>query len=147
VASTYQQLYLGASAKSLVIEQNQEAIAPPGTFLPSDCTASRLVPASSVREYLKTPPSSQHVLAVYGIERGSNEVGSPKSIPIMIEWKDFDRTNPHLRLISRRVEGLAQLLSSEAEKPISFRSLDCIGYFEDPDRPRYGLIFSLPAMA
>lgn len=66
----------------------------------------------------------------------------------MIEWKDFDRTNPHLRLISRRVEGLAQLLSSEAEKPISFRSLDCIGYFEDPDRPRYGLIFSpLPAMA
>jgi hypothetical protein len=47
-------------------------------------------------------------------------------------------------LIDRRVNRLAELLSSNTPKPQNFRTQDLLGIFEDNEFPSYGIIYKLP---
>ena len=141
IASSTYQLLLGVENKILHLQQNQEVFAPAGTVVAQIRPYSMLRAASQVSEYLKTSPSSVRTLATYN-DAAPDAV--TRSVPVMLEWKDFEPTNTHLRLISYRVENLARLLGPGVGKPFDFHVLDCLGYFEDSERHRYGFIFALP---
>ncbi|MCJ1292060.1 hypothetical protein MMC34_003610 [Xylographa carneopallida] len=144
IANSKYQLLLGVENKILRLEQNQQVFAPAGTVVAQLRQFSMLRPASRVTEYLKTSPSSIRALATYS-DVAPDAV--TRSVPVMLEWKDFEPTNKHLRLISNRIENLARLLGPEIGKPFDFHVLDCLGYFEDSERHRYGFLFALPPPA
>ncbi|MCJ1282089.1 hypothetical protein MMC26_001412 [Xylographa opegraphella] len=144
IANSNHQLLLGVENKILRLEQNQQVFAPAGIVVAQLRKYSMLKPASQVSEYLKTSPSSIRTLAAY---RDETPDAVASSVPVMLEWKDFQPTNPHLRLIADRVESLARLLGPECGKPFDFHVLDCLGYFEDSERHRYGFLFALPSAA
>ena len=135
----YRSLFLAMSSKRLQVEQSQEVVAPSGTSLPRNSNLPLSKEASLVQEYLKESPSSARLLAAY---RPSKEEEAPTKV--LIEWKDFNPENPHLRLISKRINDLAVLLNKYSPKPPDFRVLDCLGYFEDERQSRFGFLFELP---
>lgn len=67
------------------------------------------------------------------------------SIPIMVEYSKFDRIyrETDIRLPMERLEHLHALLGSWNARQSSSLSRP-IAYFEDPDQPRYGLIYEQP---
>ncbi|MCJ1318062.1 hypothetical protein MMC15_003389 [Xylographa vitiligo] len=144
IANSNHQLLLGVENKILRLEQNQQVVAPAGTVVAPIRQYSMLRPASQVSEYLKTSPSSVRTLATFN-DAAPDVVARPVSV--MLEWKDFEPTSIYLRLISNRVENLARLLAPECSKPFDFHVLDCLGYFEDLERHRYGILFALPPSA
>ncbi|KFY22789.1 hypothetical protein V493_06320 [Pseudogymnoascus sp. VKM F-4281 (FW-2241)] len=139
-SSYYRDLLLATSSKQLLAAQSMDVVAPTGTSLPSRPDESLLKESSLVKDYTKNSPSSLRLLASYS---------HPENPPtqVLIEWKDIDKTNPHLRLISKRVNDLAELLDERYPKPADFRVLDCLGYFEDENNSRFGFLFSLPPQA
>ncbi|KUJ13130.1 uncharacterized protein LY89DRAFT_721898 [Mollisia scopiformis] len=80
-------------------------------------------------------------------EKDSNGQEFIDDIRILIEWKEFDPKNPVRALIDRRVNRIAELLSTKTPKPTDFRVQDCLGFFEDDEFPRYGMIYRLPQSA
>lgn len=69
------------------------------------------------------------------------------NIRILIEWKEFDPKSPVKALIDRRVNRIAELLSTKTPKPTDFRIQDCLGFFEDDEFPRYGVMYRMPQSA
>jgi Prion-inhibition and propagation len=65
---------------------------------------------------------------------------------VLVEWKSYDDTLPKPILV-RRIYDVAFLLQEKTPKPAGFRVLDALGYFHDPAKIRYGLVFRLPAHA
>ena len=68
---------------------------------------------------------------------------------VIVEWKkytlDLSPNSTWNHMIEGRVKELAILLGS-GDKPNEFRSLHCLGYFDDPeeDQYRYGLVYAKP---
>jgi hypothetical protein len=67
--------------------------------------------------------------------------------PVFIEWKSIypEDTGARALEIDNRVANLATLLSTQ--KSASFRSLTCVGYFEDTQSLRYCLLYHPPELA
>jgi hypothetical protein len=64
----------------------------------------------------------------------------------VIEWRPFDPmkvSGPLKSALQLRIESLVRMLQQEP-KPRCFRVLDCLGYFEDNTRPRFGIVLRLP---
>lgn len=150
-AQFYHDLYLGASSKLRQIYQTYsvtEAGFPVGisAATPSETTSAQR-PLESLSEYLRSSPTSTRVLAKFAAPVASETSATPTTV--VVEWKVMDIDNPQFRLISARVNSLANLLSASSPKPTDFRVLDCLGFVKDndPDHPRFGYIFGLPERA
>ena len=71
---------------------------------------------------------------------------------ILVEWKVYGRnldddmehegSRSRIEVMFRRIQGLVALL----QKPQSsnFQVLDCLGAFEDPEEPRFGVVYRFP---
>ena len=71
---------------------------------------------------------------------------------ILVEWRDYGRSldddmeheesRRRALAILHRIQGLVKLL----QKPQSsnLRVLDCLGTFEDPEKPRFGIVYRFP---
>lgn len=82
------------------------------------------------------------------VGNSSRGAGTYNKTPIFIEWKAIppeDMTGDRGVEIENRIALLATLL--HAPKAPSFRSLFCLGYFEDVRGSRYGFLYSLPPEA
>ncbi len=133
----YRDLYLGATSKLLVVEQDRTDAVPSG-ITSGAAQDSLKKPLSCISEYPRDCPSSDRVIAKLS--------GGESPSSILIEWKPFDRDNPQIRLVSTRVNNLARVLAASSPKPTDLRVLDCLGYVEDDERrePRFGYLFRLP---
>ena len=73
--------------------------------------------------------------------------GKVLETPVLVEYAAFDATY-QLTHVSPPVERLDAYLAILARISIETPqngTLSCLGYFEDPDRPRFGLVFELPS--
>ena len=133
----YRDLYLGATSKLLVVQQDRTDAVPSG-ITPGVAHESLKKPLSSISDYPRDCPSSDRVIAKLS--------GGESLSVILIEWKPFDRDNPQIRLVSTRVNNLARVLAASSPKPTDLRVLDCLGYVEDDEHrePRFGYLFRLP---
>ena len=79
-------------------------------------------------------------------EFGVHSIASAKlsqdqqKIRVLVEWLYYDVDFNEELLI--RVEAITDLLSKE--KPAEFLGLDCAGFFHDPSKPAFGLVFPYP---
>ena len=65
---------------------------------------------------------------------------------VLIEWVEYDREAIEERLAHlRRMDDLARMMHSASERHPDLHSIDCIGYTDDSDRSRYGLVYRAPA--
>ncbi|KAF2745140.1 hypothetical protein M011DRAFT_469851 [Sporormia fimetaria CBS 119925] len=75
--------------------------------------------------------------------------GSGKSIetPVLIEFAAFDQVYRDTQVTPSldRLETLLSILGRLADEKPFRGTLRCLGYFEDPSRPRFGLVYELPS--
>lgn len=67
--------------------------------------------------------------------------------PCWVEWKDYEpvlQSGQPDPTIQKRISQLSCLLGN-AQKPLHFRTPNCVGYFNDAPRNRFGLVFRRPA--
>ncbi|KAK5465309.1 hypothetical protein LTS15_001872 [Exophiala xenobiotica] len=126
----YNELIRGAGSKYLVLQQSRQIVVPSGIAAPAPVQPTLLREASLMTGFSNL--SATRVLAQY------------QARAVLVEWKEVDASKPNQRLISQRVEDLAQFLSTDSPKPDGFRALGCLGYFHDQGRSRLGYIFELP---
>ena len=69
--------------------------------------------------------------------------------PIITEWIDYDAdADLDTRLVFyQRVDNLARMVHSASNRHPDLHTLDCIGYFDDTQHSRYGLVYGVPAGA
>lgn len=68
-----------------------------------------------------------------------------RSRPVWVEWREYRQHGADkvtMENLYERAAGIAELLSQE--KPRAFRTLQCTGFFHDPVRAAFGLVFELP---
>jgi serine/threonine protein kinase len=84
-----------------------------------------------------------------GPQFGNHNLGSVQegdfTHQVLMEWREYgrqcaDKTINHELFV--RVEAIADLLSQE--KPEEFRALDCRGFFHDPNRLAFGVVYDYP---
>jgi len=112
---------------------DKKSLTIPDLRMPSDC--------------INVPPnlsSRQGVIsALY------RKPASSKPVPVLIEFLPFTRSgntgaNPH-QYAKRRIDQLTALL--HIPKKPEFRLPEACGYFEDQERPRYGIVFLLSKLS
>lgn len=65
---------------------------------------------------------------------------------VVIEWVDYDKDALDERLAHlRRMDDLARMMHSASSCHPDLQSIDCLGYTDDADRSRYGLVYKAPA--
>jgi hypothetical protein len=76
---------------------------------------------------------------------GNGYIAKYEAVPVYVERKKYsesDVAGANVVTISRRVQSLTALLN--VLKASSFRSLHCIGSFQDPEKSEYGFVFDRP---
>jgi hypothetical protein len=65
---------------------------------------------------------------------------------VLVEWRAFEKnvSEDFAHVLYSRVENLARLLHPATRKPSSYGALDCLGFYPDYTRSRYGFVYSLP---
>ncbi|KAH7136337.1 kinase-like domain-containing protein [Dactylonectria macrodidyma] len=111
----------------------------------------RTTPAQSV---LQLAPSTVDILTTGNKPFVDHDLGvmkdnqnKPKS-RVIIEWRRYAThwQGPVSEEMIARIEGNAQLLSSE-NKPPKLQALDCVGFFHQPLRHAFGIAYQLPGPA
>ena len=65
---------------------------------------------------------------------------------VIVEWVEYDREALEERLAHlRRMDDLARMMHSASERHPDLHSVDCLGYTDDADNNRYGLVYRAPA--
>jgi hypothetical protein len=67
--------------------------------------------------------------------------------PVLVEYAAFDPTYRFTEVTPSldRLETLLSILTRLANEQSFHGTLSCLGYFEDPKQPRFGLVFELPS--
>lgn len=61
---------------------------------------------------------------------------------VLIEWADYDKEDFDARFHqTRRVDDLARILHSAAERHPDLHTIDCLGYTDDSASSRYGIVY------
>lgn len=64
----------------------------------------------------------------------------------MIEWVEYDREAIEERVAHlRRMDDLARMMHSASSSHPDLHSIDCVGYTDDADNSRYGLVYKAPS--
>jgi hypothetical protein len=83
-------------------------------------------------------PIGPRPLAHFRREKGQTE------FKVMVEWKQYVSNDSQSKALAlSRVERVSQLLRAGSKSP-RLCVLDCIGYFENPQKSRCGILFELP---
>jgi hypothetical protein len=130
-ASLYKDIYTSAQAKLAHLNATDDERKVPSQRRPR---ASIEIPVERNRSEVRCQARFRH----------PEESDALSAICVTVEWKDFDPSSPVKMLIEQRLDGVAFLFSPEIQKPTDFRVLECLGYFEDGEFPRYGMIFRTP---
>ena len=65
---------------------------------------------------------------------------------VVVEWVEYDREALEERLTHlRRMDDLARMMHSASECHPDLHGIDCLGYTDDADHSRYGLVYKAPA--
>ncbi|CAM1506903.1 Fc.00g065440.m01.CDS01 [Cosmosporella sp. VM-42] len=65
---------------------------------------------------------------------------------VIIEWVDYDREAIEERVAHmRRMDDLARMMHSASECHPDLHSIDCVGYTDDSENSRYGLVYKTPS--
>lgn len=66
--------------------------------------------------------------------------------PVLIEYATFDPTYRYTEVSppTDRLDALLSILTKLSSSQPQLATLRCLGYFEDPRQPRFGLVFELP---
>jgi hypothetical protein len=83
-------------------------------------------------------PSGRRI-ALY--RKGHNKFQTEHNV--LVEWKPYGPTHEAQSLALERTDRVARLLSDSAQ-PEDLRVLNCVGYFQDVDGNRCGIVFQLP---
>lgn len=96
---------------------------------------------------LKLPRGSLSITDIdSGRSRGSYQNPSTTSAEdILIEWADYDKEDFDERFHqTRRVDDLARILHSAAERHPDLHTINCLGYTDDSVSSRYGIVYKAP---
>lgn len=64
---------------------------------------------------------------------------------VVIEWVAYDREDVDARFAHmRRIDDLARMVHSASDRHPDLHTVDCLGYFDDSDHHRYGVVYSTP---
>ena len=121
--------------KSMLIEKSLISLDSGSQYLPTNDRASA--------------PDEHRVQEVGGRVAGMLETKS-RAVRVLVEWKTYDRrwTKKQGSEMFSRVEGLARFLNSaETPRPeiMKQRILNCLGYFHDDEKWRFGFVYAFPA--
>ncbi|KAL6869723.1 hypothetical protein ACO1O0_001052 [Amphichorda felina] len=65
---------------------------------------------------------------------------------VLVEWVEYDREALDERVAHlRRMDDLARMMHSASERHPDLHSIDCLGYTDDAECSRYGLVYRAPA--
>lgn len=78
-----------------------------------------------------------------GMYKNPNNDGVTQDV--VIEWVPYDKEDVEARFTHmRRIDDLARMVHSASARHPDLHTIDCIGYFDDSDKHRYGVVYSPP---
>ena len=115
-----------------------------------DVSALRLPPEGPPPyESIGVPSTTRlvaHLIRAKSSESVHNVLGSTTAaeVPVLVEYANFDSIyrDTHVPPPLQRLEALAAYL--QPMRPESQTNLSLLGYFEDPNQPRLGLVYDVP---
>ncbi|KAI1414102.1 kinase-like protein [Hypoxylon sp. FL1857] len=81
----------------------------------------------------------------FGAHRVGILTGNHVPLPAWIEWRTYTRHGANQDIIEnlyKRVASMVEVLSQE--KPETFRTMTCTGFFHDPGNGAFGIVFEIP---
>ncbi|KAI9862498.1 MAG: hypothetical protein M1813_004349 [Trichoglossum hirsutum] len=130
----YPQLNTFASLKQLRINLDERALQP---------TKFKASTTLKIPKHLLnfSEGGGKRVTAEY---QKNHDESSPQ--PVIIEWIDYEEgLDLDARLVLyQRVDNLARMVHSASNRHPDLHTLDCVGYFDDSQHTRYGLIYKTP---
>ncbi|KAK1514597.1 uncharacterized protein CCOS01_13878 [Colletotrichum costaricense] len=68
--------------------------------------------------------------------------------PVLVEWVEYDPSSPDERFLHlRRLDDLARMMHSASSNHPDLHTIDCVGYTDDTNNARYGLVYRCPMLA
>ncbi|KAK1687688.1 prion-inhibition and propagation-domain-containing protein [Colletotrichum godetiae] len=135
-ADSYPQLTVSANLKKLRINLDAE---PQASFRPT--FAFRIPPSSP-------SSSSLNLLSLTSPTTNTTRTHATHTThgPVLVEWVEYDPSSPDERFLHlRRLDDLARMMHSASSNHPDLHTIDCIGYTDDSNNARYGLLQPQPA--
>ncbi|KAK1729287.1 hypothetical protein CaCOL14_002567 [Colletotrichum acutatum] len=67
--------------------------------------------------------------------------------PVLVEWVEYDPSSPDERFLHlRRLDDLARMMHSASSNHPDLHTIDCVGYTDDANNARYGLVYRCPLL-
>ncbi|KAF6822574.1 hypothetical protein CPLU01_11944 [Colletotrichum plurivorum] len=67
--------------------------------------------------------------------------------PVLVEWVEYDPSDPEERFLHlRRLDDLARMMHSASDRHPDLHTTDCVGYTDDKEHARYGLVYKCPRL-
>ncbi|KAF6805770.1 hypothetical protein CSOJ01_09268 [Colletotrichum sojae] len=67
--------------------------------------------------------------------------------PVLVEWVEYDPSDPEERFLHlRRLDDLARMMHSASDRHPDLHTTDCLGYTDDKEHARYGLVYKCPRL-
>ncbi|EXF74269.1 hypothetical protein CFIO01_03701 [Colletotrichum fioriniae PJ7] len=68
--------------------------------------------------------------------------------PVLVEWVEYDPSSPDERFLHlRRLDDLARMMHSASSNHPDLHTIDCVGYTDDANNARYGLVYRCPLLS
>ncbi|KFY12130.1 hypothetical protein V492_04071 [Pseudogymnoascus sp. VKM F-4246] len=75
-----------------------------------------------------------------------NSPSGPRGKNVVIEWVDYDKEDFEGRFQHiRRIDDLARMVHSASARHPDLHTIDCLGYTDDTDQSRFGVVYDSPA--
>ena len=109
------------------------------------------IPRWRIKEYIDDPAQMTRCRGIYQKPTDTLKGSSvSEDVNVFVEWTAFD---PNMDMeqrcqIYQNVDNLARMLHSSSNRHPDLHTLDCVGYVEDTQRHRYGMVYlSVPPSA
>ncbi|KAF6840357.1 hypothetical protein CMUS01_03954 [Colletotrichum musicola] len=67
--------------------------------------------------------------------------------PVLVEWVEYDPSDPEERFLHlRRLDDLTRMMHSASDRHPDLHTTDCVGYTDDKEHARYGLVYKCPRL-
>ncbi|KXH51434.1 hypothetical protein CSIM01_08220 [Colletotrichum simmondsii] len=125
-------------------------LSPPLPTSPTPGTGTKRRNSSTAKAAASSPSSSSLNLLSLTSTTNTTRTHATHTThgPVLVEWVEYDPSSPDERFLHlRRLDDLARMMHSASSNHPDLHTIDCVGYTDDANNARYGLVYCCPMLS
>ncbi|KAK1451857.1 hypothetical protein CMEL01_06431 [Colletotrichum melonis] len=124
-------------------------LSPPLPTSPTPGAGTKRCNSSTVKQASSPSSSSLNLLSLTSTTNTTRTHATHTNHgPVLVEWVEYDPSSPDERFLHlRRLDDLARMMHSASSNHPDLHTIDCVGYTDDTNNARYGLVYRCPMLA